>query len=291
MRLFGRYILFAVILLLLAGEKKMEQRMFLSYAPSGEKGLIYESKSDGIVQVFVEDYSQTSQTHSTSTDTFFYLGEDSLGRKSFRIGFGEVEATVITGGEIKTDETQTELEGESLTLIVNKDWQLEEWRGLEGMGYDDAGIDRGELVANIYAAFTLVHLPDSAVYKGYTWEREFSLGQDTERGKVFQDIKKRYKVKKFTEKDGHNCVEITLNVELVVRGEGKMTAEGEEYSYWSKGKGKGKGKLFWDYENGYLYKGSTNWLIDFEITTESASGKVEKLTYSQETKLTNQLVE
>ncbi len=268
-----------------------EQKIMLSYQPSEGETLIYKTESNGIVQVFVEDYSQTSQTHSTSIDTFIYLGEDSVGQKRFKFSFGEIKATKIEQGEIETDETQKELEGEELLLTIGKDWELKQWRGLEGIGYDESGVDRGELIANSYTAFTLVHLPDSAIHKGFGWQQKFSLKLDTRKGTTEQQITKKYKVRGFTVEDDHNCAEIEVDVTVEVSGEGITEAEGEKYSYWSEGEGKGKGKVYFDYQNGYLYKGSTDWIIDFEITSESTSGETEHLTYSQETKQIHRLKE
>ena len=274
-----------ITLFLLASSNEVK----LSYEESEGKELVYRTRNNGIVQIFVEGYSKTSQTNSVSTDTFTYLGEDTLGNKEFLIAFGDVEATKIIDGEISPDEDKLELVGEKLRLKVTPDWKLEQWYGLETLGYDEAGMDRGKLTANTYLAFTLTHLPDKPVTEKSKWEYKFPLELDTERGKMIQNVTKSYEVKKFRERNGHNCVEIEVKVDVAIEGEGETFQEGQNYKYWSKGKGKGKGKILFDYENGYIFEGSTNWLIDFEIVTEAEDGNTEKMMYSQETKQTLEL--
>ncbi|MGB9561875.1 MAG: hypothetical protein ACPL6C_03575, partial [bacterium] len=163
-----------------------------------------------------------------------------------------------------------------LTLQLDAEGKVVDWSGLTTVGFNEAGIDEGEMIANTYAIFGIIHFPLDTVKPGANWSRTFPIKLSTKKGTVEQLIEKNYYLKGFEIKDNRACARIETNIKVEVSGEGIV----ENEKYYTKGEGKGKGEIFFDVENGCLYKSSTNWLLDFEIKTESG----ERATYSQETK-------
>jgi len=278
---------------LIAGDEKKllsslkENGAVLSYAPSVGKSLIYKSSSDNIIEYYAKDMTHSVRSNTTKSDTFMVEKVDSTGGIKFTVRFGKVSSTVLEGGEIKEAEESNELEGQSLTIELDGYGKIVDWTGLATIGFNEAGIDEGELIANSYATFGILHLPTETLKVGSSWTRTFPTKLSTKKGSVNQDIEKVYTLKGFEIKDKHICAKIGVDVKITVSGEGEITDGGERVKYSTKGNGKGKGEVYFDIQGGYLYKGSTNWILDYEIKTETG----ERVTYSQETKESWTLVE
>lgn len=284
-------IAFALIIFLsfFSGSKKeilqevKNKGVVLSYANSKGLVLVYKSKSENIIEYYEKDITYATRSSVTRLDTFMVNTVDENGNIKLSVRFGPVSATVMEGNEIKPTEEGKELEGEKLELYLDRDGKIIDWSGLESIGFNEAGIDQGEMIANTYATFGVLHFPPDTLKIGSSWKKIFPTKLSTKKGAIEQNIEKNYLLKGFEIKDNHLCAKIATEIKVEVSGEGTI----ENEKYYTKGTGNGKGEILFDIEGGYLYKSSTSWILDFEIKTESG----QKATYSQETKESWNLVE
>ncbi|OQX89237.1 MAG: hypothetical protein B6D65_04200 [candidate division Zixibacteria bacterium 4484_93] len=290
-------VLFLFFLAGCAGEKSLTgnivaQGTRLSYAPSIGDTLLYKSSSDIVTEFSEKGYNKRIHRKSDSWTRFTTERLNDDGSISFRVFFDKSEGSVIEGGSMKPDTSQNELIGDYLAIVVDSSGQMLDWNGLDNVGMDESGVDRGEAIANGYATYQIEYFPARNLKIGDTWQKVVNTNTTTRDGVATNKTVKNYTLKDFVEYGGHRCAKIETKVAITVTGSGTTEQEGEIYSYEVAGTGDGKGMLYFDFEKGCVVKNNISWMIEFTIDqTNESTGEHQQVTYYEEDRTKTELLE
>ncbi|MBN1755270.1 hypothetical protein JW877_03550 [bacterium] len=278
-------IMMLIILLLLfncgGGGKKLtgefpETGIFISYKPSVGDTLQYKKESDILTEYYSIDYSRSSLAKSTLWQRMLIEDVKDNGEMTLTVFFDKEETGIFENNQYVPSKEESDIIGEYLTITTDSLGQLVKWEGLEGMGYDESGIDQGDQIASEYAAIGSDYFPNHPVKIGATWDKKTEATVSTEEGVTTQTTQKKYTLDDFVMFKGHKCAKLKINIIFTVSGEGEAEYEGDLISYWSDGKGDGKGDAYFDFENGYLVESELHWIQEFTITQVPQSTKEEQ---------------
>jgi len=290
-------VLFLFLLSGCVGEKHLTgdiivQGTRLSYAPSVGDTLSYKSSSDVVTEFSEKGYSKRIHRKSDSWTRFITERLNENGSISFRVLFDRYEGSIIENGTMKPDTSQNELVGDYLAIVVDSSGQMVDWNGLDNVGMDESGVDRGEAIANGYATHQIEYFPARNLKIGDTWQKVVNTNTTTRDGVATNKTVKNYTLKDFVEYSGHRCAKIETKVTVTVTGSGTTEQEGETYSYEVAGKGDGKGVLYFDFERGCVVKNDISWMIEFTIDQiNESTGEHQQVTYYEEDRTKTELLE
>lgn len=269
------------------GEKKLvgdfSKGMLLSYSPSLGKKMSYLKESIEATQFSAAGNTINKQTRSKSQ--FNYTATiskpDTFG---VRIDFGKVERFEQgPGGLKKLEDEEKGTEGEYLEMVLTPDGKLIRYDGLTNVGYNDEGIDEGELTATDYAGSFIDQFPNKPVAIGETWKKETVIDVKTKKGTFKKGTKKEYTLMDFVERSGHKCAKVKTNITFNIEGKGEEEQDGKKYKAIFSGDGLGDGYLYFDFEQGIIVESMSNIKIDFEQNVVNLTeNKDESMTFYQE---------
>ncbi|MBN2542710.1 hypothetical protein JXI42_07560 [bacterium] len=266
------------------GGKKLATEYFqngvmISFKPSVGDTLPYKKDADILAEVSSPQGSQSSLAKTSDWRRVLVDEVKDNGEMTITVFFDKSEAGEFVNGQYIPSEDEDELVGEFLRVTLDSTGLLKDWNGLEGLGYDESGIDQGQEMANTFSAISLDYFPNKRVNVGDTWNKKTENSVNTEKGNTTRTTEKKYTVEDFVMYKGHKCAKLKVNITLTVSGEGEGEYEGDLYSSWSEGKGDGKGTTYFDFENGYLVESDLHWMLEFQITNMNQTSK-EKTNYS-----------
>jgi len=264
----------------------------ISYSPAAGKTVYYRSDSDDLTEFSEQGYSQSTLSKSTSYQSFTvdYVKNDTT---SITYEFLSEEVGVFQNGSFEQQDEESDLIGQKLTIVVDRDGKLVDWSGLEDIEPNESGIDRGEMIASNYASIFFDHFPAEKQKVGDTWKRENIMDVSTKEGDMRQQTTKDYEVVDFVERDGLACVKCKVIITILNTGEGTTDDdEGNTYAYFNEGRGEGKGTVYFAFESGVPVYTTFNWIVDFTITSVNQTTQEEnEFSYYNEQKVVYHLVD
>ncbi|MFP4460015.1 MAG: hypothetical protein ACLFSQ_10560 [Candidatus Zixiibacteriota bacterium] len=243
--------------------------MVISYEPSIGNTLSFVNKSDAVGEVIT---TQASRSILTKSERQLDITTENVTDEEIKVSytFGQMESGTFVNGEIQeSDDEEDELEGQTLTIIVNReDGKMKDWEGLQELTFDEAGMNRGESMANDYTSIIFDYFPPKPVKIGSKWDVTNETKTSLEDGGFNEQSRtKEYELVDFVMYKGHKCAKVKVTIDINVNTETSgEDANGNSYDVIAEGMGEGRGEFYFDFENGHLVFSKYSWIIDLEQT-------------------------
>lgn len=167
----------------------------------------------------------------------------------------------MRGGRLEPDREASELEGRRVKIVFDRNGNLKDWMGFEGIPYTKVQVANMNEILLLNYALIMQSFPEKRLKIGDTWRREYSVPLETKYGDAVLNMGVDYTLTGFEMKSGYKCAVIETKISSQIEKGNRVISD-----FLISGSGQGEGEIYFAFEEGLVVSQKDKIKTEFRIT-------------------------